>query len=161
MFWTHTNNEGRSNERFSLTLCMYKCVSRDIKRLWITYFVLHNKNFNNLFKNNIFILSLVIYITIYTYIYPFIIWIYFTLALLIYPIYIYLYTNGFIHSLWQFNTRQASVNEHQWYRIVCLTRSYATIICLYIVCRTHFIFMCIHIHLYMTRWRNNLFHTKI
>ncbi len=74
------------------------------------------------------------------YIFLFIIWTYFTLA--------YLYLRyEFLFFLAQLNTRQRSVNERQWYSIVCLTGPYVIIICLCAVCRTYFIFI------YIYRWQ--------
>jgi hypothetical protein len=137
MFWTHTINEGQSKKRFfSLSLYMYKCLSRDWKTMDHLFCAI---KYSSTFIKRIFLFSHLSNIYIFFH--------YMNIlhtCLLIHHICIYLYTKRFLRSLWQLNSQQKSVNEHQWYRIACLTGSYVIIICLHIVCPTYFIFFCIH-----------------
>lgn len=128
-----------------------------IEQLWITCFV-HNKEFDNFLKW-IFYTSHSSYTLIFSFFLHYMNILH--TCLLIHHMYIYrsIYIHSWcLRSLWQFNTRQTSVNESQRYKIACVTAAYIIIICLYIVRRTYFIF--VYIYIYLTRWRNNLFHTK-
>jgi hypothetical protein len=111
MFWTHTLNEGQSKKRFFLlflSLFMYIQVFVERSNDYGSLVLCTIKDSITFWRGSFYTLTCHIYIfSFYEY----------TSHLLTYIsyvyLYIYLYTSQFLLSLWQLNTRQASVNERK------------------------------------------------
>jgi hypothetical protein len=114
--------------------CIYKCLSRDC-RLWIICFV-SNQEFDNFFKRIFYTLTCLMCI--------FFFFIRYTSHLLAYILCICIYTNSYS----PYSDRSTL---DKWLKVnINDIESYVIII----FCPTFFIF------LYMTRWRNNVFHAE-